>query len=216
MDYNRAIRDARTPTQRRPLQEISNIQQQESSPCLPVNRDPKPQATKAQLDDVKVPQPAIYTNPSRASTHDGSSSSVGDSSPTQQYEYRRQALAKGQDSRRFNEYPPTEPAPKTTTIPVELNKRFRKTHVGPWRLGKTLGTGSSGRIRLARHDETMQLAAVKIMAKERIQESWMEDGVECTKEKWTNQMEREVIIMKMIRHPHIVGMIEVYENKFEL
>ncbi|KAK8048672.1 Serine/threonine-protein kinase HSL1 [Apiospora phragmitis] len=41
----------------------------------------------------------------------------------------------------------------------------RKTHVGPWHLGKTLGKGSAGRVRLARHSETGEDAAVKILPK---------------------------------------------------
>lgn len=43
--------------------------------------------------------------------------------------------------------------------------RRRKTHVGPWQLGKTIGKGSSGRVRKARHALTGQDAAIKIVSK---------------------------------------------------
>ncbi len=44
-------------------------------------------------------------------------------------------------------------------------KSRRKTHVGPWRLGKTLGRGATARVRLAKHAVTGQFAAVKIVSK---------------------------------------------------
>src|ERR1700761_7249847 len=40
-----------------------------------------------------------------------------------------------------------------------------KAQVGPWLLGRTLGKGSSGRVRLAKHVETGQFAAIKIVGK---------------------------------------------------
>lgn len=49
------------------------------------------------------------------------------------------------------------------------SKRKSKNHVGPWKLGRTLGRGSTGRVRLAKHSETGQLAAVKIVPKSKFQ-----------------------------------------------
>src|SRR6478735_4832808 len=43
------------------------------------------------------------------------------------------------------------------------SKKNYKTHIGPWQLGRTLGKGSSARVRLCRHTGTNQLAAVKIV-----------------------------------------------------
>ena len=40
-----------------------------------------------------------------------------------------------------------------------------ENRVGPWRLGRTLGKGSTGRVRLAKHTVTGQLAAIKIVPK---------------------------------------------------
>jgi serine/threonine protein kinase len=37
--------------------------------------------------------------------------------------------------------------------------------VGQWQIGKTIGKGSSGRVKIARHRITGQLAAVKIIPK---------------------------------------------------
>lgn len=88
-----------------------------------------------------------------------------------------------------------------------------KTHVGPWRLGRTLGRGSSGRVRLAKHSLTGQLAAVKIVPKSMI-------ATQNPSDKGTNKapygIEREVIIMKLIEHPNVMGLYDVWENKGEL
>lgn len=82
-----------------------------------------------------------------------------------------------------------------------------KTHVGPWRLGRTLGRGSSGRVRLAKHTTTGRLAAVKIVPK-----SMVADDIE----KAPYGIEREVIIMKLIEHPNVMALYDVWENKGEL
>ena len=85
-----------------------------------------------------------------------------------------------------------------------------KTHVGPWRLGRTLGRGSSGRVRLAKHTVTGRLAAVKIVPKSAV----------CTDsdklDKAPYGIEREVIIMKLIEHPNVMALYDVWENKGEL
>lgn len=37
--------------------------------------------------------------------------------------------------------------------------------VGPWRIGRTIGKGSSGRVKIAKHSTTGRYAAVKIVPK---------------------------------------------------
>ena len=92
-----------------------------------------------------------------------------------------------------------------------------KTHVGPWRLGRTLGRGSSGRVRLAKHSVTGQLAAVKIVPKSIV---GLDDQVNAGSGKDSGGLpygiEREVIIMKLIEHPNVMALYDVWENKGEL
>ncbi|ODQ65358.1 Pkinase-domain-containing protein [Nadsonia fulvescens var. elongata DSM 6958] len=85
-----------------------------------------------------------------------------------------------------------------------------KTHVGPWRLGRTLGQGSSGRVRLAKHKVTGQLAAVKIVPKSTVEGKGKDAGG------LPYGIEREVIIMKLIEHPNVMALYDVWENKGEL
>lgn len=98
--------------------------------------------------------------------------------------------------------PPTCMTAARTKSSANPNSRRARTHIGPWQLGRTLGRGSSGRVRLSKHSETGQLAAVKIVPKSMVESTY---GIE-----------REVIIMKLIEHPNIMGLYDVWENKGEL
>lgn len=90
------------------------------------------------------------------------------------------------------------------------NSKRAKAHIGPWQLGRTLGRGSSGRVRLAKHNESGKLAAVKIVPKAQTQDTAVSRASE------SYGIEREVIIMKLIEHPNIMGLFDVWENKGEL
>lgn len=93
--------------------------------------------------------------------------------------------------------------PKNLPHNSSSTSKKTKAHVGPWRLGRTLGRGSSGRVRLAKHNVTGQLAAVKIVPKSVV--SSAKYGIE-----------REVVIMKLIEHPNVMALYDVWENKGEL
>jgi serine/threonine protein kinase len=106
--------------------------------------------------------------------------------------------------------------------------RARKTHIGPWQLGKTLGKGSSARVRQARHRDTHELAAVKIVAKQTAHLTQagslakldkIENGQPVTANgvrRIPLAIEREVAIMKLIEHPNIVKMYDIWENRSEM
>ncbi|KAI0397709.1 hypothetical protein F5Y17DRAFT_454861 [Xylariaceae sp. FL0594] len=103
----------------------------------------------------------------------------------------------------------------------------RKTHIGPWQLGKTLGKGSAARVRLARHRTTHEVVAVKILAKNMTQltaaGSMAElDKWDRTRDEFNAQrqmplsIEREVAILKLIDHPNIVKLYDIWENRAEI
>lgn len=102
-------------------------------------------------------------------------------------------------------------------------KPRRKTHVGPWRLGKTIGKGASGRVRKARHAFTQQDAAIKIVSKKSaeilrstslaVMDTMVQGG---GKRAIPFGIEREVVIMKLIEHPNIISLYDVWENRGEL
>lgn len=106
--------------------------------------------------------------------------------------------------------------------------RNYKTHIGPWQLGKTLGKGSSARVRLCRHNITHELAAVKIV--NRRMAYLVQDSSLAALSKWDNSMperlngemrvpmsiEREVAILKLIEHPNIMKLYDIWENRSEM
>ena len=113
----------------------------------------------------------------------------------------------------------------SATSTTTSGKSRRKTHVGPWRLGKTLGRGSTARVRLAKHAVTGQYAAVKIVAKTAANverrgismKPW--EGIEGGPDEDRRlpfSIEREVVIMKLIQHPHVIALYDVWENRGEL
>ncbi|KAL4883850.1 hypothetical protein BJY04DRAFT_226194 [Aspergillus karnatakaensis] len=104
-------------------------------------------------------------------------------------------------------------------------KGKRKTHVGPWQLGRTLGSGATGRVRLAKHAVTGQTAAIKIVSKKCAAIS-QSDSIAAmdknagnfigTGRQMPSGIEREVVIMKLIEHPNVISLYDVWENRGEL
>ncbi|XP_017844167.1 serine/threonine-protein kinase BRSK2 isoform X2 [Drosophila busckii] len=73
--------------------------------------------------------------------------------------------------------------------------------VGPYRLEKTLGKGQTGLVKLGVHCVMGKKVAIKIINREKLSESVL------------MKVEREIAIMKLIDHPHVLGLSDVYENK---
>ena len=114
----------------------------------------------------------------------------------------------------------------TSTVSTSIRSR-RKTHVGPWQLGRTLGKGATGRVRLAKHALTGQVVAIKIVSKmsaAMVQSASMahidpEAAALSTAAGYRLlpfSIEREVVIMKLISHPHVINLYDVWENRGEL
>lgn len=73
--------------------------------------------------------------------------------------------------------------------------------IGPYRLGKTLGAGSFSRVRLAVHEPTGEKVAVKVLNRQKLRR--MEMGA---------KVRREIDVLKLFNHPHIVRLYEVVER----
>ena len=103
----------------------------------------------------------------------------------------------------------------------------RKSYIGPWQLGVTLGSGATGRVRKARHGQTGQIAAVKIMSKRNAKEQRSLSVLQMDQRLAAKPLlsdrkalpfgiEREVVIMKLIEHPNIIRLYDLWENHGEL
>jgi len=92
--------------------------------------------------------------------------------------------------------------------------RSTGTRIGPYLVGKTLGVGSTGRVKLGTHIETGFKVAIKIIAKASLLEKYSKDPV---KQLNMNQkLEREITLMKLIQHPNIMQLYDVYETERDL
>eukprot|EP01062_Namystynia_karyoxenos_P080975 TRINITY_DN881_c0_g1_i1.p1 TRINITY_DN881_c0_g1~~TRINITY_DN881_c0_g1_i1.p1 ORF type:complete len:498 (+),score=232.59 TRINITY_DN881_c0_g1_i1:80-1495(+) len=73
--------------------------------------------------------------------------------------------------------------------------------IGKYQLGETLGEGNYGKVKLAKHVETGQRFAVKIVQKSRLREEGLEE-----------QMKREITVQKMLVHRNVVRLFEVMQT----
>ncbi|KAI0058992.1 hypothetical protein BV25DRAFT_1901867 [Artomyces pyxidatus] len=123
--------------------------------------------------------------------------------------------------------PPKRHKPLTSTRSMldddapRLPRRNRKGDdpkvIGLWKIGRTIGKGSSGRVRIARHSKTGQYAAVKIVSKIALVNSRMSmQGLDEQAERILLGIEREIVIMKLIEHPNIMRLYDVWETSTEL
>jgi len=75
--------------------------------------------------------------------------------------------------------------------------------IGPFILKKTLGEGSTGKVKLAIHKDTGEKVAIKIINKK----------ILTHKPQLKKKVEREIAVMKLIRHRHIIRLYDVLQTK---
>lgn len=88
-----------------------------------------------------------------------------------------------------------------THPPVHLVTTEQGPRVGPYIFGKTLGTGSTGKVKLAKNLETNEIVAIKIVRKDYL------DNKPSLKKK----MKREISVLKVLSHPNLMSLIDVFE-----
>ena len=107
--------------------------------------------------------------------------------------------------------------------------------IGLWTVGRTIGKGASGetmlqivlnhtklavgRVRIARHSKSGQYAAIKIISKStlpplmsRVSLNRLADVTEHAQ----LSVEREIVVMKLINHPNIMKLYDVWETSTDL
>ncbi|KAJ3811374.1 Pkinase-domain-containing protein [Lentinula aff. lateritia] len=102
-------------------------------------------------------------------------------------------------------------------LPRAPRKNNDPKQLGYWKLGRILGQGASGRVRIARHAKTGQMAAIKIIPKNLL--ASRAEGLnlaEAEAERQEQSLRREVVLMKLIEHPNIMKLYDVWDLPDEL
>ncbi|RLV92526.1 Serine/threonine-protein kinase GIN4 [Spathaspora sp. JA1] len=100
---------------------------------------------------------------------------------------------------------------------IETSCHSHPQKIGPWKLGKTLGRGATGRVLLATHQITGQKAAVKVVSKSELHDIEEDEGQKPSAAGGAAGglpygIEREIIIMKLLTHPNVLRLYDVWET----
>ncbi|KXS11220.1 Pkinase-domain-containing protein [Gonapodya prolifera JEL478] len=115
-------------------------------------------------------------------------------------------------------------APQTPSRPPaspSQGREQRPSRIGPYVLGRVLGVGSAGKVFQGTHVDTGQVVAVKVRLGVVRRLSLVRvlihpDSTALHTREANRKMEREVTLMKLIRHPNVMELYDVYETEREL
>ena len=74
--------------------------------------------------------------------------------------------------------------------------------LGPYSLGRTLGEGTSGKVKLAVQTETNRQCAIKVICRRAFDQNPSLQG----------KIQREIALMRLVEHPHILKLMDVLES----
>ncbi|KAJ8762588.1 hypothetical protein K2173_008027 [Erythroxylum novogranatense] len=77
--------------------------------------------------------------------------------------------------------------------------------VGKYEVGRTIGEGNFAKVKFAQNTETGESVAMKVLDRSTI-----------IKHKMVDQIKREISIMKLVRHPHVVRLNEVLASRTKI
>ncbi|KAJ3540555.1 hypothetical protein NMY22_g4247 [Coprinellus aureogranulatus] len=110
--------------------------------------------------------------------------------------------------------------PPTPPFSFHSNKTVRDPKmIGLWTVGRTIGKGASGRVRIARHSKSGQYAAIKIISKSTLPPLMSQISINRLADVTEHvqlSVEREIVVMKLINHPNIMKLYDVWETSTDL
>ncbi|KAF2842520.1 Pkinase-domain-containing protein [Patellaria atrata CBS 101060] len=103
-------------------------------------------------------------------------------------------------------------------IPTASGQPRRRTTIGAstgqWLLGKTIGAGSMGKVKLARNMDTGEQVAVKIVPRQSTDEHRTQQDRERADHSKEVRTAREAAIVSLVNHPYICGMRDVVRTNY--
>ncbi|KAK2750520.1 serine/threonine-protein kinase KIN2 [Onygenales sp. PD_40] len=107
------------------------------------------------------------------------------------------------------------PAPNGTSQPPQPKRRTTITTAsGQWALGKTIGAGSMGKVKLAKNLETGEQVAVKIIPRHSTEEHRSTRETERADRSKEIRTAREAAIVTLLSHPYVCGMRDVVRTNY--
>ena len=84
--------------------------------------------------------------------------------------------------------------------------QFRKQEVGDYIIGRTLGSGTTGKVKVAERKETGEQVAIKIIKKSQFD----------AKPDLQRKIRREIALMRLMDHPNLLRLVDVCESNRHL
>lgn len=100
----------------------------------------------------------------------------------------------------------SQPITERPRQPIQIITTEQGPRVGPYIFGKTLGTGSTGKVKLAKNLDTDEIVAIKIVRKDYLE----------NKPSLKKKMRREISVLKVLSHPNLMSLIDVFEIETHL
>mmetsp|Transcript_14138 Transcript_14138/g.38077 ORF Transcript_14138/g.38077 Transcript_14138/m.38077 type:complete len:402 (+) Transcript_14138:147-1352(+) len=101
--------------------------------------------------------------------------------------------------------PPAPPPQASAILAGAQLPATRPGGIQNYVIRQTLGVGAFGKVKLAEHKETGQLSAIKCIQKSRISVA-----------RQFERLQREIKILKLLRHPNVIQLYEVIETEAEI
>jgi serine/threonine protein kinase len=123
---------------------------------------------------------------------------------------------------------PTKPDGSPLTAREQFGFPQIKKHIGPWKLGVTVGRGGTCSVRRVIHNVTEQHAVAKIInidTAEKVRARSLanlfartENGGLTLAGRYAMPLalEREIVIMRLLKHRNVVQLYDVWENRNEM
>ncbi|KAG0787214.1 hypothetical protein G6F22_007389 [Rhizopus arrhizus] len=88
---------------------------------------------------------------------------------------------------------------RSITVPMLKNK---KKEIGDYNLGKTIGRGASGRVKLGIHKQTGERVAIKMISRSQLSASSIT----------SKSVQRELAVLQLLHHPNLVDLRQVLQD----
>ncbi|KAJ9399281.1 hypothetical protein DTO282F9_3904 [Paecilomyces variotii] len=108
--------------------------------------------------------------------------------------------------------------PSAPPVPANATQPRRRTTIttptGHWALGKTIGAGSMGKVKIAKNMETGEQVAIKIVPRQAAEEHRSGRDTERSDRSKEIRTAREAAIVSLVNHPYICGMRDVVRTTY--